>query len=133
MTISKSTTIESNSPATLNFSVTQTDNNKTTIGSIKVYDDADNQTYGTNMVIQSTGAVIIGGGESPSALYTALGKTYTQENLFLTADGSIFAEANANTIANRIGFQIDTSGNVIPVKAETGNNNAQSLGNSSYR
>lgn len=128
LTISKSTTIANNYAATLNFSVTQTDNNKTTGAYIKVYDDADNQNYGTNMVIQSTGAVIVGGGESPSALYGVLGKTYTQENLFLTADGSIFAEANANTIANRIGFQIDTSGNLLPVKAEAKNNNIQSLG-----
>lgn len=77
---------------------------------------------GMNMVIQSAGNVFIGGGESPGVLYATL-KTSTTEHLFCTADNTVYIEANANTIADRIGIAINTSGAIIPVKAEAANSN----------
>ena len=71
--------------------------------------------------------MFIGGGESPGSLYATL-TTSTTEHLFCTADNTVYIEANANTIANRIGIAIDTSGAIVPVKAEAANNNKQNIG-----
>ena len=79
------------------------------------------------MVIRSCGNMFIGGGESPGSLYATL-TTSTTEHLFCTADNTVYIEANANTIANRIGIAIDTSGAIVPVKAEAANNNKQNIG-----
>lgn len=129
LTISKSTSIANNYPAILNFSVTQTDNNKTTAASIRVYDDGDNQTYGTNMVINGGGNILIGGGESSTNLYPLVkSSTNTSESLYLTSDSAVFIEGGGGTIANRIGIEIDATGNVFPIKAEEKNTNAQTLG-----
>ena len=83
--------------------------------------------YGSNLVIKSGGNVFIGGGESPASLYATM-TTSQNENLYATADGFIFLEANANTIANRLGLCVNTDGSVTPCKAEGKNNNAQNLG-----
>jgi len=83
------------------------------------------------MVIQSGGNVFIGGGESPSALYSNKFTNSTGENTYITADTEIFVQSNCGTIGNRLGFGVNTSGNIIPVKAEAGNNYAQDIGSSS--
>ena len=132
-TILKTTTIAQNYPATLNFSVKQTDNNITSTGYIKVYDDLDTVTNGTNMVIQSNGNMIIGAGESPNSLYaTAIkGKTananisvganafevnQTGENAIICADTAIFFATNCGTIANRCLTFINSSGYFYSVR-----------------
>ena len=51
--------------------------------------------------------------------------------MYLLSDGAINIEANADNIANRTGIQVTTAGAVIPVKAESGQVNAQSIGTSS--
>ena len=51
--------------------------------------------------------------------------------MYLLSDGAINIEANADNIANRVGIQVTTAGAVIPVKAESGQVNAQSIGTSS--
>ena len=79
------------------------------------------------MVIRPGGNLFVGGGESAGNLYATL-TTSTAENLYLTADSTMYLEANANTIANRIGIAISTSGHILPQKAEAANNNAQNIG-----
>lgn len=111
LTLERTTTIANNTPAALRFKTIQSDNNVTSTAYIAVYDDHDANTYGTNMVVQSSGNVIIGGGESPSTIYTNLYKDTTSENLVLTADGVIDIYVNTNTYANRVKVQINSSGN----------------------
>ena len=95
---------------------------------IRVYNDHDNNAYGSNMVIGSDSGMVIGAGESPSAMYSSVIKNSTAETLWVTSDGVINVEANANTIGNRLGFQVTTAGAIIPVKAEAANNNVQNIG-----
>jgi hypothetical protein len=70
--------------------------------------------------------VLVGAGESASNM-ESLVSPYA-ETLYLLSDAAINLEANANSTANRIGAQITTSGNIVPIKAEETNANAQSLG-----
>ena len=67
---------------------------------------------------------VIGGGESA----TNISPTVTNEQLYLLADNVINIEANADTIANRLGIQITTGGHILPIKAESKNTNKQNLG-----
>ena len=60
----------------------------------------DSSAYGQNLIIGAGGNTVIGGGESASAFFTASG-IKDEENLYLTADGSIHVYTNCNTIANR--------------------------------
>ena len=111
VTIKKATTIVNNHPATLQFQVNQTDNNLTSTASIKVYDDHDANAYGTTMVIQSSGAMIIGSGEAPNSCYTndLIGKE--TEQTYIVSDGNIYFYTNCNTYANKkSSVYIDTAG-----------------------
>lgn len=91
--------------------------------------DNTSDAYGNGISIGGGGAVVIGAGESAISMSVSA----DTETLYLLSDGAINVEAHGDTIANRIGFQVDTSGNIIPVKAETGNNNVQNIGSSSYK
>ena len=73
--------------------------------------------YGNGIKIGGGGLVVIGSGES-SNIDVAAGT----ENTYILADGINFIESNANTLANRIGFAVNGSGNIIPIKAEANNN-----------
>ena len=84
------------------------------------------------MVIQSSGNMFIGGGESPNSLYSLL-KNSSSENMYVAADSYVYIESNGNTIANRLGFYLDTAQQIIPCKAETATNNVGSIGTSSYK
>lgn len=122
-----------NAPAGILFSVRDT-TKATTVetASIKVYHD-HTTTYNVNLVISSGGGTFVGAGESAASVYSALGPTTSTENLYLTADSTIYAEAYSDTAANRIGFSVNTSGHIIPVKAESSNDNKQNLGASNAR
>lgn len=127
-TFYRESTTEQNYAAGIAFS-----NKDTTTGQtqdttyIRAYNTHAANNDGMNMVIRSCGNMFIGGGESPGSLYATL-TTSTTEHLFCTADNTIYIEANANTIANRIGIAINTSGAIVPVKAEAANNNKQNIG-----
>lgn len=110
--IYRSTSIENNYPATLNFQVYQTDNAITnTSASIKVYDDHDTNNYGTTMVIQSGGNMIIGSGEAPNACYTNDLADSAGENTYVVSDNNIYFYTNCNTYANKkSSVYINTSG-----------------------
>lgn len=100
---------------------------------------------GMNIVMYSAGNLFFGTGEAPPNMYTlkynaASNNVLTGENLFITSDSAIYLEAGANedldnnkTIADRVGLQIASSGNIIPMKAEVKNDNAQNLGASDAR
>jgi hypothetical protein len=78
------------------------------------------------MVIEPGGALIIGSGEAPSSLYTAIKNSInSNENLYVLAEGAgyFYAGASDGTIANRVGFVIGTTGNITPSKAEASNDN----------
>lgn len=90
----------------------------------------------SNMVIHGGGNLVIGSGMSGNNLYAAKKSSWagvTKEELFVVSDEVINVEANANTIAKRIGFQVTTSGAIIPVKAEAANNNVQNIGASNNK
>lgn len=93
---------------------------------IRVVDNTAD-TSGNGISIGGGGVTIIGAGESSQNLSVAGGT----EALYLLSDGAINIEANADTIANRTGIQVTAAGAVIPVKAESGQVNAQSIGTSS--
>ena len=131
VTIHKETSIANDYPAKLTFSVKQTDNNITTASAyIAVYDDHDANTYGTNMVITSPSALIIGGGESASAFYTNVVKGAASEVTYITSDGNIQFFTNCNTIGNRVGVNLDTNRQFYPLLSAAGS--AGSLGTDSY-
>jgi hypothetical protein len=92
---------------------------------IRVIDNTSDA-HGNGISIGGGGVTIIGAGESAQSMSVAGGT----EVLYLLADGAVNIEANADTIANRIGIQVTTAGAVIPVKAEVGQANAQSIGTS---
>ena len=100
---------------------------------IRAFQDHQADPYGLNMVIESGGSLFLGGGEAGITHYNAKSKPLTGEDIYLTADGAISLQANANTIANRIGFRLDTSGNLLPCKADALTNNQGSLGSSSNK
>lgn len=100
---------------------------------IRMFDNTGDAN-GNGIGISGGGLVIIGSGEYTDNLYTAMSSpSGGTETTYIGSDNSIFLEGGGQTIANRIGIQIDTSGHVIPVKAEAGNNNAQNLGSTSYK
>ena len=109
--LKKTSSISTNDSSKLTFKITQSDNNITSTAYIAVYDDHDTGSYGTNMVIQSAGNVIIGGGEGPNAFYTENLVDSTSENLYLASDGNTYIYTNCNTIANKkLAQTIDTTG-----------------------
>lgn len=131
VTIHKDTSIANDYPAKLTFSVKQTDNNITTASAyIAVYDDHDANSYGTNMVITSPSALVIGGGESASAFYSNVVKGSGSEVTYITSDGNIQFFTNCNTIGNRVGINLDTSRQFYPILNTTGS--AGSLGTNNY-
>jgi hypothetical protein len=121
-------------PAGIDFETYDTDQTSSRYTAhIYVHNDHDNAAYGANMVIASHSNMIIGAGESPDGLYSSVVKNNTSETMWITSDGVINVEANANTVANRIGFQVTTSGAIVPIKAEAINNNAQDIGASNNK
>ena len=135
ITLYRESTTTQDYPAQLVFSVKDTTTGKQySAASINVYNDhtTASATYGTNMVIHSDGNIFLGSGEAPGSHY-ALYKGNTSENTFISADDAIHIQANANTIGNRLGVQINTAGALLPEKADTATNNSGSIGNSSYK
>ena len=50
------------------------------------------------------------------------------ENMYITSDSNIYIEANAGTSANKIGFAVNTTGDIVPVKAEVMLNGETNIG-----
>lgn len=68
---------------------------------------------GSGVILGDGGAMFIGSGESPTALYNALTSVYGgTENTYISSDGPIYLVPNCNTIANRKTITINTSGNI---------------------
>ena len=120
-------------PAKITFRVKDTVSSQEYGAYIAVYNDHNTSaSNGSNMVINPGGNAFIGSGESPASLY-ALKKATTTEHLFLTADSTMYLYANAATIANRVGIAINTSGHILPQKAEAAHTNALNIGaNNNY-
>ena len=138
LNIKRTTTSAANYGAIIRFYVTDTDTNNTQNGGwIACYHDHAASTSGFNMVIRGAGNMFFGAGESPSTLYNTLkpaadaaSQQYTGETLYITADSAAYIYANANTVANRVGLLINTSGQLLPVKAEAKNSGVQDIGKS---
>ena len=143
LTLQRTSTIASNTPAALNFKAIQSDNSTTSSAFIRVYDDHDAAASGTNMVVQSAGNMIIGGGESPSAFYNNYVKDRSIERnelAIITADSAVYFMTNCNTIANTVGASLSAIRSFYPVKMNvtdtttfSGDNNVGSIGTSDYR
>ena len=133
-TLYREGTTANNYPAGLKFKVKDTTTGQTyDSGYLYAYQDHGSTTNGVNFVLNGGGGLFIGSGEAPGAHYAAKGASYTEEDTFITADGTVYIQAKGNTIANRLGFYIDTSQQVIPCKADAATNNVGSLGTSSYK
>lgn len=87
-----------------------------------VYDEGNN--YGHTIVLGAGGTTFVGAGESAAALRTALNTA--NENLYLSADSSIYFFTKCDTIGNRVAMIFDTARNLYPNANNTG-----SLGTSS--
>ena len=109
LTLYREGTTTQDYPAQLKFSVKDTTNSLTYTGAqISVYSDhtTGSATYGSNMVVTSGGNMFLGSGEAPASHY-ALYKGNTSENTYISADGSVYLQSNANTIGDRVGFRIN--------------------------
>lgn len=97
LNLQRKTSIADNSPAGINFSVTQTNNNITSTNTfIYAFDDHDANDYGHNLVIQSAGNLIAGSGESPLKYYNANLKNDPDESLYLVSDRNIYLKPGLN-------------------------------------
>lgn len=130
ITIRKETSIADDLPATLKFTSYQTDNGTSTPGAyIRVYDDHDTASSGSNMLIQSGGNVVIGGGEAPSTIYSSLiTSTYTaHEHLFLTSDNGIKIvltnSSDVTDVSKYKTFELHNSGNFYQTTSDAYDNN----------
>ena len=134
LTLYREGTTEKNYPAGLNFSVKDTTTGQTYSSAyIYAYQDHAATTAGVNLVIRPGGSLFIGGGESPSAHYAEKGSTYNGEHAFITADSAVYIQGGGNTVANRVGFYVNGSQQLIPCKADVATNNVGSIGTSSYK
>ena len=134
LTVYRSTTEANNLPAGIVFDVWNETKSKRYSGAhIYAYQDYQTTPYGMNMIISPGGNLILGGGESADNMYGVSGmKGNASEDTYLLSDNVIYLEANAQTIANRIGFEVNTLGELIPVKAEAPQNKQGSIGTSTY-
>ena len=129
ITIRKETSIADDLPATLKFTTYQTDNQTSTPGAyIRVYDDHDTSSAGSNMLIQSGGNVVIGGGEAPSTIYSSLitSSYLSHEHLFLTSDNGIKIVLTDSTDVTDVSkyktFELNNSGNFYQTTSEAYDN-----------
>ena len=129
LTIKRTGTYDQNYPATINLQTYDSTNSRQSNSNISAYDGGVN---GANIVINPCGNLFIGSGEAPSNHYN-LYKHSESEVLYITSDTQVHIQANGQTIANRVGLQIDTSGNIIPDKADVATNNIGSIGTSTYK
>lgn len=127
--IRKETSIADDLPAMLQFRNYQTDNNILTSGAfIRVYDDHDTSSSGSNMLIQSGGNVVIGGGEAPNTIYSSLiTSTYpSHEHLFLTSDNGIKIvltdSSDVTDVSKYKTFELNNSGNFYQTTSEAYDN-----------
>ena len=104
---------------------------------IKAYDDHDQNSYGSHLIIQGGASTIIGGGESPEGFYEKNFKELqlndagssinaNPESLYLIADRNIcLITGNASTISSAFPPNIDSktlyieSGNILADKIQT--------------
>ena len=92
-----------------------------------------NGVNGFNLSIDSGGRTIIGSGEAGSGLTNVLGKSTDVETMYLISDQQLYFDSNAQTIANRVGFQLTNSGELLPTVADVATTSQGSLGNATYR
>lgn len=123
-------TTDDNVSTRLIFSNKNTTTGSTSTGYIDAFNGGAN---GANMVIRPGGNLFLGSGESATNHFNAGFAQSTGEVLYIDSDNQIHLQANAQTIANRVGAQIDTSGNIIPEKADVATNNIGGIGTSSYK
>ena len=133
LTIQRESATDTNTPAKITFKAKDTTTGQM-YGSayIAVYNDHASAANGSNMVLHSGGNIFLGSGESPNGHY-ALKKTDSGENTYITSDGVVHIQGNANTVANRVGVQLTTGHALVPEKADAATNNVGSIGTSDYK
>lgn len=129
LTIQRTGTHDNNYPASLNLWTVDSTNSVTSKAAISAYDGGAS---GANMVINPNGNLFIGSGEGGYNHYT-LYKHNTGENLYITADSVLHLQSNSQTIANRVGAQVTTAGDIVPEAADVATNNIGGIGTSAYR
>lgn len=80
------------------------------ISRIRAY--ASDSRYGNNLTIQSGGNLFLGGGEYAENRYAYNMGEKGGEDTYIGADGTVYVEANANTIGNRKTWSFNTDGSL---------------------
>lgn len=107
--------------------------NQATTRMIRMFDNTTDAN-GNGIGISGGGLIIIGSGEYTDNLYSALSSPFGgTETTYIGSDNNIYIESNGQTIANRLGFVLNNSHEILPIKAEVSTNNVGSIGNSSYK
>ena len=101
-----------NLPFRYQLKATDADETVHTTNPFFVFPSSSTTNNGTGFGIQSSGAVVIGAGESPKSLVSAITLNGDTENLHLTADSTVYIHTNAGTIANRKTFTFTTDGKI---------------------
>lgn len=127
--VKRSDTYANNTPAKITLTAYDTTNSRTSTGYIAAFDGGVN---GAQFVINPCGNMFIGSGEAAAA-HVGLKAHNEGEDFFLDSDSSVHIQANAQTIANRVGVMVNASGELIPEKADVATNNVGSIGNSTYK
>lgn len=138
LTLYNEGTIQEDNPTTIRLQNKTTDENYGFTSSAYIYAHEQHSAgggYGINLVVQPGGGLFIGSGESPQNHYNEKLATapYTSESTFITADSYIYLQANGNTITDRKGLAVSTTGNILPCAQDTLTNNILSVGTSGYR
>lgn len=88
---------------------------------------------GANLVIQSGAATILSSGEAGSSMLSFIGAHQTTEKIYLVSDDVVHFDSNAQTFANRVGFQLNNAGQLLPTVADVATNNKGSIGTANYK
>ena len=127
--VDKTSPYATNSASTIILRAIDSTNSTTSSAMIRAYQAGAS---GANMVIHANGNLFIGGGEAPFN-HQALYDHDTNENTFITSDGVIHFQGGANTIGNRKGMRLTTTGGLVPEVADVATDNVGTIGAASYR
>lgn len=130
LTIKVTSTYDDNSPSRIGFQAVDSTNSTTSTATISAYNGGSN---GANLVIQPGGNMFLGSGEAAINHYNSAYTHSATEVMFITSDNQIHIQSNGQTIANRVGVQIDSSGNLVPDRADVATNNIGGIGTSTYK
>jgi hypothetical protein len=88
---------------------------------------------GANLVVQPGAALILSSGEAGGSMLSFIGAHQTAENIYSVSDNATYIDSNAQTFANRVGFMLNTSGEILPTVADVATTGQGNIGNATYQ